>query len=74
MNMNIKERKSVSAPLNAFDYGAAESSFIEVTEWANGEGYDVTIDDRHYALSSEELAAINYMTAHLEYSEKAKFD
>ena len=72
--MKVEERKSVSAPLKAFDYGMSdESSFIEVTEWTNGEGYDITIDDRHYALSACELAAINYMTAHLEYGDKTDF-
>ena len=71
--MKVGNRKSVSAPLNAFDYGVDDSSFIEVTEWANGEGFDITIDDRHYSLSSEEIAAINYMTAHLEYSGRTNF-
>ena len=66
-------RKSVSAPLNAFDYGAKDDSFIEVTEWTNGEGYDIVIDNRQYSLSAEEIAAINYMTAHLEYAERANF-
>ena len=71
--MKQELRKAVSAPMNAFDYTADESSFIEVTEWTNGEGWDVAIDDRHISLSMDELAAINYMTAHMMYGGKTNF-
>ena len=71
--MKQNMRKSVSAPMSAFDYAANDESFIEVTEWANGEGWDVVIDDKHISLSMDELAAINYMTAHLMFGDKANF-
>ena len=63
--MKVENRKSVSAPLKAFIVGAKEYSFIEVTEWTNGEGWDIRIDDREFALHMDELTAINYLTTHL---------
>lgn len=65
--MEIENRKSVCSPFKVFDPSAKDSSFIEVTEWTNGEGWDITIDDRHFHLHYDELAAINYLTKHLEY-------
>ena len=66
-NIEFNNRKSVSCDLSVFDYMAKENSFIEVTEWANGEGFDITIDDRHFHLSFGELDAINYLTKSLEH-------
>ena len=71
--MKTESRKSVSAPLKAFEPLSKDSSFVEVTEWTNGEGWDITIDDKHISLHYSELAAINYMTAHLLYGDKTNF-
>ena len=43
---NIKDRKSINADLNDFCYLQKPHSFIEVTEWSNGDGFDITINDR----------------------------
>ena len=59
-------RKSVSCDLKIFDPSALPSSFIEVTEWTNGEGWDITIDDKRISLHYTELDAINYLIKHLE--------
>lgn len=59
-------RKSVSCDLKIFDPSASPSSFIEVTEWTNGEGWDITIDDKRISLHYTELDAINYLVKHLE--------
>ena len=72
--MKVENRKSVTAPLKAFLYGAEEYSFIEVTEWTNGEGWDIRIDDKEFSLHMNELDAINYLTKHLEVSDKLKED
>ena len=64
--MNINNRKSVSDDLNKYDILAKSDSFVEVTEWTNGEGWDITFDDRIISLSIGQLDAINYLTKALE--------
>ena len=42
-------RRAVCCSLNEFDpIFATESDFIEVCDWKNGEGYDITINDKNY--------------------------
>lgn len=59
--LEITQRKSVSDSLRKYDYLAKENSFIEVTEWTNGEGYDITIDEKMISLTDGQLDAINYL-------------
>lgn len=42
---NLYDRKSLIVELKDFDYLAKKNDFIEVTEWGNGEGYDITLSD-----------------------------
>lgn len=65
--IEINTRKSASCDLSLFDCLAKEESFVEVTEWANGEGYDITIDSKMISLSYGELDAINYLVKSLEH-------
>ncbi len=65
--MEFKQLKSVSDDLNKYDSLAKENTFIQVTEWANGEGYDITINECSYNLTYGELEAINYLVKSLEY-------
>lgn len=65
--MKFGERKSVSDDLNKYDYMAKNSDFIEVTEWMNGEGWDISINETQLHLTRGELDAINYLTKSLEY-------
>lgn len=44
-----------------------KDDFIEVTEWTNGEGWDITINDRVIPLTRGELDAIDYLTKGLDY-------
>ncbi len=67
--MKFKTLKSVSDELNKYDYLAKDSDFIQVTEWANGEGYDVTINDNSYNFTHGQIEAINYLIKSLEYNE-----
>lgn len=67
--MKKDTRKSVSSDLRVFDILAKEHDFIEATEWANGEGYDITINDRIISLTHGQLSAINYLTQTLEYDQ-----
>ena len=63
----LTQRKSISDNLRKYDYLAKENSFIEVTEWGNGEGYDITIDDKVISLTIGQLDAIQYLTLTLQY-------
>lgn len=45
-NMTEYTRKSVFSELKPYDQIAGESDFIEVTEWKNGEGFDVEIGSK----------------------------
>ena len=69
--MECKKRKSVFADLSVFDYTAKENNFIQVTEWTNGEGWDISInDDTIFSLTQGQLEAINYLSKKLDYEFK----
>lgn len=65
--MEHVNRKSVNDKLRKYDHLAKEDDFIEATEWANGEGWDITINDRVIPLTRGELDAIDYLTKSLDY-------
>ncbi len=66
--MEFNNRKSVNDKLKKYDYLAKDEDYIEVTEWTNGEGYDIAINDKIISLTNGQLDAINYLTKSLEYS------
>lgn len=66
--MEFNSRKSVNDKLKRYDYLAKDEEYIEVTEWTNGEGYDIIINDKIISLTNGQLDAINYLTKSLEYS------
>lgn len=69
--MEIKNRKSVIDKLSKYTYTSNDSDYIEVTEWSNGEGITVNINDNNtFDLSYGELEAINYLSKTLEYTDK----
>ena len=63
--MEVKSLKSVNCPMSKFLVDSKD--YITITEWANGEGWDISIGDRLFSLNWDELAAINYLTAFLQY-------
>ena len=67
--MEFVKRKSVHDKLSKYDYLSNRNSddFIEVTEWANGEGITVTIKENTYELTYGQLDAINYLSHALRY-------
>lgn len=67
--MEKANRKSVTTKLSKYIYGSKDSDFIEMTEWTNGEGYDICIIDKLISLSYEELDAINHLKYELQYGE-----
>ena len=68
--METVKRKSVNDNLQKYDYLAKDYEFIEVTEWRNGEGWDISINDKIIQLTMGQLDAINYLTKALEYYDK----
>lgn len=71
--MKIGSRKSINDDLQKYDYLKNKSSFIEITEWTNGEGWDIAINEKMFNLTYGELEAINYLTKALAYeSNKVK--
>lgn len=71
--MKIDSRKSINDDLQKYDPLKNKSSFIEITEWTNGEGWDIAINERIFNLTYGELEAINYLIKALDYeSDKVK--
>ena len=65
--METNKLKSVNDKLNKYNHLAKDDNYITVTEWANGEGYDIDINGKLIQLGIEELEAINYLTKVLMY-------
>ena len=62
-------RKAKFANLKPYCHLAKEHSFIEVTEWSNSEGFDVSIgaaDDKHFSLSWGEYQALKALVSYQE--------
>ena len=68
--MEKVKRKSVNDNLQKYDYLAKDYEFIEVTEWRNEEGWDISINDKIIQLTIGQLDAINYLTKSLDYYDK----
>lgn len=66
--METNSRKSVSEDLNKFCHLAKKGDFVEVTEWSNGEGYDIAFNENIISLSHGQIEAIVYLTKHLNYN------
>lgn len=68
--MEFASRKSVYDDLKKYDYLSKDSGYVEVTEWVNGEGIDVTIESgstKLISLTYGELDAINHLQNALRY-------
>lgn len=66
--MELYERKAVNDSLKKYDHLAKDSDFIEVTEWANGEGWDISLNDKLISLTYGQLEAIKYLVKALDYN------
>lgn len=65
--MKIDTRKTVYDDLKKYCICAKDNDYIEVTEWTNGEGYDIDInDEKRISLTHGELEAIQFLTKYLE--------
>ena len=68
--MEFANRKSVHDDLKKYDYLSKDSGYVEVTEWVNGEGIDITIESgstKLISLTYGELDAINHLQNALRY-------
>lgn len=65
--MEIAKVNQITDSLKKYTYSGKESDYITLTEWANGEGYDIDINGKLITLSDSELEAINYLTLALRY-------
>lgn len=41
----INKRNSIFSELSEYDWSSEKDSYMEVTEWTNGEGYDIHINN-----------------------------
>lgn len=57
---------SIREDLRKFDYVAKEHDYIEVTEWSNGEGWNINLNGTNIQLTDGQLKAINYLTQTLD--------
>lgn len=57
--------KSVSEDLTEYCIHAKEHDFIELSLWHNGEGVNISINDRLYSFTFGELKAIKKLTKEL---------
>jgi len=64
----IKERRSINCDLNDFCYLAKKGDFIEITEWVNFDGYDITINEKQFSLTHGQLKALKKLIKILDKS------
>lgn len=70
-NGEIYQRKSIMDHLAKYDYLAKDDDYIEITEWKNGEGYDISIKDKNlFSLTLGEIEAINFLIKKMDYDKK----
>lgn len=65
--MDIQKVKNLVDDLNTYDYLAKKGDYIAITEWSNGEGWDIDINNDLIHLTRGSLDAIIYLTKRLEY-------
>jgi hypothetical protein len=47
MSIEVSQRRAVFAELKPYCFHSGENHYMEVTEWSNGEGYDIVIDRKN---------------------------
>jgi len=60
------KRKCAEANLGQFCYLQKEHAFIEVSEWENGDGFDITINEKIMSLTRGEVKAIRHLIKELK--------
>lgn len=65
VEMEVKNRRSITKRLD-YDYLHSEDDYIEVTEWANGEGYDIATKKGITSFTHAELESIHELVTLFE--------
>lgn len=66
--MEFNKRTSIKDDLRKYDHLANKDSIIQVTQWANGEGWDISINDEPViSLTWGQLDAINYLVNTIQF-------
>ena len=47
MSIEVAQRRAVLSHLKPYCFHAGDNDYMEVTEWSNGEGYDIVIDRKN---------------------------
>lgn len=59
MTIEFSKRKSAFSELKNYCHLSGDDDFIEVTEWSNGDGYDIVVStkrgDQHFSLTYGEI-------------------
>jgi hypothetical protein len=69
--MEKYKRKAVFCNLKEYDFSCKEHSYIEITEWHNGEGIDINANnysDRTISISWKEFKLIKKLVKELDKS------
>ena len=67
--IEINERTAKFTYLKPYDHTAKDNDYMEVCEWSNGEGVDVTIDsngDQRFSLTWGQWEALQALIAYKE--------
>lgn len=66
--MEYKKKKCIIDNLKKYVHDSNEYDFIEVSEWINGEGYDININDnKKISLSFDEFEGIKHLISCLTH-------
>jgi len=73
-DIKVEKVKTAYVPLKKFCYLCSyDDAYVTATEWANGEGHDITIARKHseesVRLTSGELEAITYLIKTLDLAD-----
>lgn len=63
--IDVNKRRAVSSSLTKYCIFAKDNDFMEVTEWASGEGYDISIynncGDKSFSLTHGEFELLQVL-------------
>ena len=69
--MEVTKVNQITDNLKKYTYSGKDSDYITLTEWANGEGYDIDINGKLITLSDNELEAINYLILVMRFDNRS---
>lgn len=73
--IKVEPRLSAFTELADYDFLSAENAFMEITEWGNGEGFDVTVDShslRNISLTWGEFKALKKLVKALDSADHSQ--